>query len=106
MAKHKNSNNAIGNFCIYQILFEGKVYKVGKADFDRITKFSGIPTRIHQQIRILSEKHETKTVTHVILETLLGVSTLDAKRMEKKLLRLTYKINNEIPEGNKKSFKP
>lgn len=84
MTKHKNSHDAVGNFCIYQILFDGKVYKVGKADYDRITKSSGISTRIHQQIRILSEKYETKTVTHVILETLFGVSTLDAKRMEKK----------------------
>ncbi len=25
MTKHKNSNNAIGNFCIYRILIYGKV---------------------------------------------------------------------------------
>jgi len=103
---HKNSNDAVGNFCIYKILVEEKVYKIGKADFDRVTKISGIPTRIHQQIRILSTTFEPKLVTHIILEILLGVSTLDAKRLEKKFLRLVYEEEKEIPDGNTNSFMP
>ncbi len=60
MKKHKNSNNAVGNFCIYLILFDEKIYKVGKADYDRITLSTGTPTRIHQQVRILSTKYINK----------------------------------------------
>lgn len=52
---HKNSNEAIGNYCVYQIIVAGEVYKIGKADLDRITKCSGNPTRIHQQMRILKK---------------------------------------------------
>ncbi len=106
MTKHKNSNDAIGNFCIYRILMDGKVYKVGKADFDRITLSTGIPTRIHQQIRILSTKYIKKRIEHEILEILIGVSTIDAKRLEKKVLKKFYDTDGEIPDGNKKSFKP
>lgn len=106
MVIHKNSNDAVGNFCIYQILIDDRVYKVGKADFDRITVSTGIPTRIHQQIRILSKTYRPKEITHVILEMLLGVSTLDAKRLEKKFLRMTFEEDKEVPVGNKKSFKP
>ena len=106
MAKHKNLNDAVGNFCIYQILFDGKIYKVGKADFDRITQSTGIPTRIHQQMRILRKMYKRKQITHVISELLFGVSTLDAKLMEKKVLRFVYEQTREEPDGNQKSFKP
>ncbi len=104
MTKHKNSNDAIGNFCIYQILIDDKVYKIGKADFDRITQSTGIPTRIHQQIRILRKTYKSKLVRHRIMEVLLGVSTFDAIRLEKKLLRSIYEKTKKIPKGNQKSF--
>ena len=106
MTKHKNSNNAVGNFCIYRILMDRKIYKIGKADYNRITLSTGIPTRIHQQIRILSIKYINKRIEHEILEILFGVSTFDAKRLEKKVLKKMYDIDGEVPDGNKKSFKP
>lgn len=105
MSKHKNKNNAVGNFCIYRILIDNKIYKIGKADFDRITLSTGMPTRIHQQVRILSTKYINKRIEHEILEILFGVSTLDAKRLEKKILKEMYKSDGEVPEGNSKSFK-
>ena len=106
MAKHKNSNNAIGDFCIYQIMIDNKIYKIGKADFDRITASTGIPTRIHHQIRILKKTYDSKLIRHRILEVLFGVSTLDAKRLEKKVLDIVYQEMKEIPRGNQKNFKP
>ena len=105
MGKHKNLNDAIGNFCIYQILIDNKIYKVGKTDFDRITKSTDMPTRIHQQIRILHKTYEPILVRHRIMEVLFGVSTLDAKRLEKKVLLMVYEDMKEIPKDNQKSFK-
>ena len=104
MKKHKNSNDAVGDFCIYRVLMDRKVYKVGKADFDRITLTTGMPTRIHQQIRILSTKYINKRIEHEILEILFGVSTLDAKRLERKVLNKMYESDRKVPDGNSKSF--
>ena len=50
-----NSNNAISNFGIYRIKINGVIWKVGKADLNRITKSSGLPTRLHQQVRKLEK---------------------------------------------------
>ncbi len=106
MTKHKNSNDAIGNFCIYRILMDEKIYKIGKADFDRITASTGIPTRIHQQIRILEKKYIKRRINHDIVKILFGVSTLDAKVFEKKVLKIIFDNEKRVPEGNSKSFKP
>ncbi len=106
MTKHKNSNDAVGHFCIYQIMLDGKIYKVGKADYDRITLSSGLPTRIHQQIRILDKIFTPERISHKILRILIGVSTLEAKTFEKKVLKMIYLQKGEVPTGNSKSFKP
>jgi URI fold toxin 2 len=106
MADHKNKNNAIGNFCIYQILIKQRLFKYGKADTDRITKSSGDPTRIHQQKRILSKIYGDGTARHQIISDLLNVSTEDAKNEEKSILQQYYELTGEVPEGNKNSFKP
>lgn len=103
---HKNNNDAVGNFAIYEIIVNEKRYKIGKADYDRIKKNSGDPTRIHQQLRILRKKYEVDSVFHQIIETMIGVTTKHAKEFEKQLLINYYKIYSEIPIGNIKSFKP
>ena len=106
MKPHKNNNEANGNFAVYEIVVNGKTYKIGKADLDRITLSSGNPTRIHQQIRKLRQKYGRQNVYHTVLETLLGVTTQQAKDVEKAILQLIYEREGYIPEGNQNSFKP
>ncbi len=52
---HKNANHAVSHFGIYEIKVNGETYKFGKADLDRVTQSSGLPTRLHQQVRRLSK---------------------------------------------------
>jgi hypothetical protein len=106
MATHKNKNSAIGNYGIYQIVVEGKTYKIGKADLDRITLSSGNPTRIHQQIRKLSRKYAKEDIIYSFLGRIFSISTKEAKKLEKALLEDFYQRNGFVPEGNQKSFKP
>jgi len=103
---HKNNNDASGNYGIYQIIVEGKVFKIGKADLDRITKISGDPTRIHQQVTKLRKKYMKNNVFHIILEELFGYTTQQAKEVERTILRFVIaQQGGIIPEGNQKSFK-
>jgi hypothetical protein len=37
---------------------------------------------------------------------LLGVSTQEAKEVEKTILQIIFESTGEIPEGNQNSFKP
>jgi hypothetical protein len=52
-----NSNEAVSEFGVYEIEVEGEVLlgKVGKADLERVTTLSGLPTRLHQQVRKLEK---------------------------------------------------
>ena len=106
MADHKNKNLAKGNFCIYQISVFKNLFKFGKADMDRTTATSGDPTRIHQQVRKLAEEYGEKNVFRSIIQKLFGKTTSDAKELEKMILQNHFEQTGEIPEGNKKSFKP
>jgi len=106
MDLHKNNNEAIGNYAIYEILIHGKTYKIGKADMDRITKLSGNPTRIHQQIRKLSLKYSEKNVFFRYIKITLGIRTKEAKALEQYFLSQFVSETGLIPEGNQKSFKP
>ena len=106
MGKHKNSNDAVGNYGIYIIFIDGITYKIGKADLDRITKSSGNPTRIHQQIRKLSLKYTEKNIFYRYLKRMLNVTTKEAKAFEEYFLNQYYMSNGTAPEGNQKSYKP
>ncbi|TAH19377.1 MAG: RHS repeat-associated core domain-containing protein [Cytophagales bacterium] len=106
MSIHKNSNQAIGNFVIYEIVVYGKTYKIGKADLDRITESSGNPTRLHQQLRKLAEEFGIENIDKNILDELFQVTTELAKEIEKTYLESFYETTGEVPEGNQKSFKP
>ncbi len=53
--KNLNNNDAVSNFGVYDLEVNGSVLKVGKADLNRITKSTGLPKRIHQQVRKLVE---------------------------------------------------
>lgn len=102
---HKNNNNALGNYCIYVIRIFKKIFKFGKADFDRITKSTGIPTRIHQQMRKLIAEYGKYNVTYELIIVKLNVTTAQAKELEQLYLNNYIDEFNEIPEGNIKSHK-
>jgi len=106
MSEHKNKNKAKGNFGIYQITIFGKVFKFGKADLDRVTQTSGEPTRIHQQKRELKKTNDPDEVTHELVFKLQNTISKIAKQVEKQVIQQFFEQTGEIPEGNKKSFKP
>ncbi len=104
--EHKNSNEAVGNYGVYEITIDGVTYKIGKADLDRITLSTNTPTRIHQQIVKLEKINTEKSVFHKILKSLFGAKTKTAKSIEQKILQQLFESNGIVPEGNKNSFKP
>jgi len=106
MSEHKNKNEAKGNFGIYQITIFGKVFKFGKADLDRVTQISGEPTRIHQQKRKYEQANGNGSTNHKIVLNMPNSSTKIAKDAEKSILESYVEQTGEVPEGNKKSFKP
>jgi RHS repeat-associated protein len=102
--KNKNSNDAEGNFGVYEITIDGKKYKVGKADLDRITKSSGDPTRLHQQLRKLREAHPESEIKGTVVEG-GHATTAEAKLAENRRIQEHLDQTGEVLEGNAKSFK-
>ena len=104
---HLNSNNAKGNFGVYVITIDGEIYKFGKADLNRITLESGLPTRLHQQLRKLRnlDSNSGKTVVGKVIRRRLP-TTKDAKAVETSKLDIHYAKKGEVPVGNQKSYKP
>jgi uncharacterized protein RhaS with RHS repeats len=101
-----NTNSATANFGIYEIRINGELHKIGKADLGRITQSSDLPTRLHQQIRILEKTHGKGNVTGKVVEDLGMTTTKAAKDVETARLQAHYDKTDEILDGNKKSFKP
>ncbi|WP_306354299.1 RHS repeat domain-containing protein, partial [Flavobacterium sp. '19STA2R22 D10 B1'] len=103
-----NTNGALGNFGIYEIKIDGVLHKIGKADLGRVTQSTGLPTRLHQQLRILREKPENigKRITGEVVEDLGMTTTAKAKGIETDRLQAHYDKTGEVLDGNKKSFKP
>ena len=100
-----NANSAKSKFGVYEMYVKGNLYKVGKADMNRITKSTGLPTRLHQQVRKLRELHGVRNVTSSI--TALGrTTTLKAKAAETARLQSIYNQTGKVPKGNEKSFVP
>ena len=102
---HLNTNGATGNFGVYEIKTNGDLHKIGKTDLNRVTKSSGNPTRIHQQIIKLEKIHGKGNVTAEVVEKGFK-TTADAKAVEAARLQKHFDDTGEILEGNKKSFKP
>jgi len=101
-----NSNASKGNFGIYEIFKDGQLYKYGKADLGRLTKSTGNPTRLHQQLRKLQEVFPESEISGDVIENLGKTSTKSAKGVENAYLNFFYKTKGYIPEGNIKSFFP
>ena len=100
-----NTNGAVGNFGVYEIRIDGELYKYGKADMNRVTKSSGDPTRLHQQVEKLERLNPGKTIKGTVLESGIS-STQAAKTIETAKLDAHFeKTGGQIPEGNRKSYK-
>jgi hypothetical protein len=104
--KNLNFDDAISDFVIYKIEIDGILYKFGKADNERITLSSGLPTRLHQQIRILSKEHPNSIVSGTIIDRLGTVTTEYAKDVENWYLQNYFDLFKIVPDGNKNSFTP
>ena len=102
---HLNSNKAVGDFATYTIKVLGRIFKIGKADVGRVTKSSGLPTRVHQQVRKLTKKYGQGNVDASI-SPIGKTTTKEAKRIEKSVLKKIFKRTGEVPPGNQRSFKP
>jgi RHS repeat-associated protein len=101
-----NANGATSKFGIYEIKVLDKLYKIGKADLERVTKSSNLPTRLHQQIRKLSEVFGKENVVGDVVEKLGETTTKAAKAVETQRLQEFFNTNGFVPPGNSSSFKP
>jgi RHS repeat-associated protein len=100
-----NSNIAVSNFGVYDILVDDALQKVGKADLNRITQSTGLPTRIHAQVRKLRALFPNSRVD-VAVDNLGATTTSQAKIAETVRLQSHYNQTGVIPVGNQKSFRP
>ncbi|MBK6683456.1 MAG: hypothetical protein IPG45_03215 [Deltaproteobacteria bacterium] len=101
-----NSNTARSKFGVYEIRVDGELFKIGKADLNRVTRRTGLPTRLHQQLRKLEKAYGKNRVTGHVVEELGKVTTAQAKAAETARLRALYNETGKVPKGNQKSFKP
>lgn len=100
-----NSNNAVAHFGVYEIHVNGALYKIGKSDLGRITKSSGLPTRLHQQVRKLERIFGRVNVSGRVVEDLGQTTTLLAKQAEYARIFNSFKTTGFVPLGNWKSFR-
>ncbi len=101
-----NANNAVSNFGVYEIKANNTLYKVGKADLNRVTKSSGLPTRVHQQVRKLQGIPGNNDVTGKVVQDLGEVTTQAAKAAETARLQAIFDDFGFVPQGNQLSFFP
>jgi RHS repeat-associated protein len=106
VATHLNKNSASGHFGVYEIKVGSDLNKIGKADMGRVTKSSGLPTRLHQQVRQLQKTNPNKQVVGQVVDDLGITTTAQAKKAETARLQKYFDQTKKIPPGNKKTFKP
>lgn len=101
-----NSNNATSNFGLYEIVTPNGLEKVGKADLNRITQSSGLPTRLHQQVRKLEKSHGEGNVRGTVVDDLGVTTTSAAKAAENARISSIVDRTGRVPPGNEKSYRP
>ncbi|HYO59783.1 DUF6531 domain-containing protein [Archangium sp.] len=92
-----NSNTATSRFGIYEIMVNGELHKIGKADLNRVTKSSGLSTRLHQQLRKLRKIYGKENVTGKVVEDLGEATTAHAKAVEIARLQTVYDKTDTVP---------
>ena len=80
--------------------------KVGKADLNRVTQSSGLPTRLHQQVRKLEKVHGEGNVKGTVVDDLGETITAAAKAAENTRIKKIVKETGQVPPGNQKSYRP
>jgi hypothetical protein len=101
-----NANDAVSRFGVYVIKVNGFVHKFGKADLNRVTKSSGLPTRLHQQVRKLSKIFGKGNVSARVVDDLGDTTTQAAKSAEHARILEEFRKTGFVPLGNWKSFSP
>ncbi|MCH8150243.1 MAG: hypothetical protein IH987_20065, partial [Planctomycetes bacterium] len=101
-----NSDDAVAKFGLYEIHINGSIYKVGKANLGRVTRSSGLPTRMHQQVRKLEKVFGKGNVMGKVVDDLGETTTLLAKHAEHARILDSFKKTGFVPLGNWKSFRP
>ena len=101
-----NSNDATSNFGLYEIETPAGLEKVGKADLTRVTQSSGLPTRLHQQVRKLEKTHGQGNVKGTVVEDLGKTTTGAAKAAENARIKRIVDETGQVPPGNQKSYRP
>ena len=104
VGQNLNANSAVSKFGIYEILKDGQLYKYGKADLTRITQSTGLPTRLHQQLRVLGNKFPNSNFTGEVIDDLGKVTTGAAKNIENNYIGNFLNNTGSVPLGNVKSF--
>ncbi len=99
-----NTNAALAHFGLYEISVNGALHKIGKAHLGRITSATGLPTRLHQQIRKLQDIFGRDNVIGQVVEDLGNTTTLAAKLAERSRILQAFKDAGFVPLGNWKSF--
>ena len=89
------------------IIIDGEVYKFAKADLNRIILKSGLPMRLHQQLRKLRnlDSNSGKTVVGKVIRRCLS-TTKKAKAVETSRLYAYYAKKGNVSVGNQKSYNP
>ncbi len=101
-----NNNTSTSKFGVYEIEVGGDLHKIGKADLNRVTQSSGLPTRLHQQVRKLEQAAGKGNVVGEVVEDLGETTSAQAKAAETARLRAYYEKTGKVPPGNQRSFKP
>lgn len=101
-----NNNAATSRFGVYEIEVADDLHKIGKADLNRVTQSSGLPTRLHQQVRKLEQSAGKGNVVGTVVEDLGETTSAQAKAAETARLQAYYEKTGKIPPGNQRSFKP
>ena len=102
--KLNSPNDAVSDLGIYDIEVNGTLHKVGKADLVRVTKSSGLPTRLHQQVRKLEKTHGKGNVQGQVAENLGQTTTRAAKAAENARIKSFVDRTGSAPIGNEKSY--
>jgi hypothetical protein len=100
-----NANNAVSEFGLYEIEIGDELHKIGKADLTRVTQSSGLPTRLHAQLRKLGKMFGAENVKGEVVETLGETTTEAAKAAETARIQRVVDETGSVPPGNQKSFK-
>jgi hypothetical protein len=74
-------------------------------NFQGESKSSGLPTRLHQQVRKLRVIYGKENVEGTVVQDLGMTTTKAAKGVETARIQAHYNKTGEVPEGNTKSFK-